>query len=214
MELSEYIINAIQDYGLLAMALIITLEYACFPLPSELVLPLSGAVAAQGSFSFVSVLLLSIAGGIIGSYICYFIGRYGGVPLIDKLSRRFPGLKRGIDSAKVKFDKYSTFSVGICRVIPLCRTYVSFVAGISKQSLAMFTLASSIGITLWNTVLVGLGFMLSKNWMIVMEYYEKYKIGMLILIALAVAAYIVVKIRINKKAVSQETETVTKKPTD
>ena len=73
--MTEYITNVIENYGLIAIFLVIALEYACFPVPSELVLPLSGAVAAQGKFNFLAVYLLSILAGLIGSYICYAIVR-------------------------------------------------------------------------------------------------------------------------------------------
>ena len=132
--MTEYITNVIENYGLIAIFLVIALEYACFPVPSELVLPLSGAVAAQGKFNFLAVYLLSILAGLIGSYICYAIGRYGGVPLLRKIEARFPKFGGGILIAKEKFEKYSTLSVGLCRVVPLCRTYISFVAGLASTS--------------------------------------------------------------------------------
>ena len=65
--LTDYITNMIENYGLIAIFIVIALEYACFPVPSELVLPLSGAVAAQGKFNFWAVYLLSIAAGLVGS---------------------------------------------------------------------------------------------------------------------------------------------------
>ena len=90
--MTEYITNVIENYGLIAIFLVIALEYACFPVPSELVLPLSGAVAAQGKFNFLAVYLLSILAGLIGSYLCYAIGRYGGVRCCARLRRASPNL--------------------------------------------------------------------------------------------------------------------------
>lgn len=140
--MTEFITGFIQDYGLIAIGAAIALEYACFPVPSEVVLPLSGAVAAQGQFSFLAVYLLSIAAGLLGSYICYAIGRFGGVPILNKLEKKWPKFGAGIRTAREKFDKYATLSVGLCRVVPLCRTYISFVAGLGQQNLIAFTLAS------------------------------------------------------------------------
>ncbi|MBR3294742.1 MAG: DedA family protein [Clostridia bacterium] len=195
----DYIIKAIDNYGLIAITLVITLEYACFPVPSEIVLPLSGAVAAQGSFSFLAVYLLSILAGLAGSYICYCIGRFGGVPLLKKLENRFPKFHAGIQFAKEKFEKYSTLSVGFGRVIPLCRTYISFVAGLAEQNILIFTAASAAGIGIWNAILVGLGYLLSSNWQIVAQYYDKFKWVMLFGAILLVVAYILLKRYFNKK---------------
>ncbi len=197
--MSEYIINIIENYGLIAIFLVIMLEYACFPVPSELVLPLSGAVAAQGEFAFLAVLALSLAAGILGSYICYFIGRLGGVPLVNKISNRFPSVGRSIKSATLKFEKYSRLAVMLFRLVPLCRTYISFAAGISKQNVTVFTLFSAIGITVWNTILIGFGYVLSANWQVVMVYYDKYKLVMLALAALLVGLYIFLKVLAGRK---------------
>ena len=197
--MTEYITNVIENYGLIAIFLVIALEYACFPVPSELVLPLSGAVAAQGKFNFLAVYLLSILAGLVGSYICYAIGRYGGVPLLRKIEARFPKFGGGILIAKEKFEKYSTLSVGLCRVVPLCRTYISFVAGLAQQNIALFSVASAAGIGVWNAILVGLGYLLSANWQIVMVYYNKYKVFMLLGAVLAVAAYILLKRYLDRR---------------
>ena len=195
----DSIINAIQDYGLIAIALVVMMEYACFPVPSEIVLPLSGAVAAQGNLSFFAVYAVSIAAGIAGSYICYGIGRFGGVPLMKKLEEKHPKFNSGVQFAKEQFDKYSTVSVGLGRIIPLCRTYISFVAGLAQQNILVFTAASVVGIGAWNAVLVGFGYMLSSNWRVVASYYDRFKWLMLIGAVLLIAAYILLKKYFNKK---------------
>ena len=83
--------------------------------------------------------------------------------------------------------------------MPLCRTYISFVAGLAQQNLLTFTLASGLGIGIWNAILVGLGYLLSANWRLVMVYYDKYKFLMLGAFVLAVVAYILLKCYFGKK---------------
>lgn len=116
----QTVIEIIQKYGLIAIFFAVFLEYACFPVPSEIVLPLSGAVAAQGGFTFLSVYLICIAAGLGGSLLDYSLARWGGVRMMEKLERRFPKLAGGLEVTRQKFEKYAAFSVGICRVIPLC----------------------------------------------------------------------------------------------
>ena len=207
--MTEYLTEIIQQYGLWAVFLVIMLEYACFPLPSELVLPLSGAIAAQGEFSFFTVLAVSVTAGLCGSMICYFIGHFGGAPLLKKFIKRFPKTRKGIDTSQHWFAKYSVLSVCLCRIIPLCRTYISLVAGIARQNKGTFLAASAGGILVWNTILVGFGFYFSKNWQVVVGYYEKYKMIVIILAAVAVVGYVgyrLIKHRRAKQAASKTTQ--------
>ncbi len=195
----QSVIEIIQKYGLVAIFLAVFLEYACFPVPSEIVLPLSGAVAAQGGFTFLSVYLICIAAGLGGSLLDYSLARWGGVRMMEKLERRFPKLAGGLEVTRQKFEKYAAFSVGICRVIPLCRTYISFIAGLAKQDLGTFLGASTIGIAIWNALLVWAGYLLSENWQVVGEYYGKYKYAMLAIIVLGIFTYILLKRMMGKK---------------
>ena len=101
----QSVIEIIQKYGLVAIFLAVFLEYACFPVPSEIVLPLSGAVAAQGGFTFLSVYLICIAAGLGGSLLDYSLARWGGVRMMEKLERRFPKLAGGLEVTRQKFEK-------------------------------------------------------------------------------------------------------------
>lgn len=192
------IVEIIKTYGLVAIFLAVFLEYACFPVPSEIVLPLSGAVAAQGGFSFLSVYVVCIVAGLGGSLLDYSLARWGGVRLMAKLEHRFPKIAGGLEVTRQKFEKYSTLSVGICRVIPLCRTYISFIAGLAKQNLGMFLGASTVGIAIWNALLVWAGYLLAENWQMVGEYYGKYKFAMLAILVLAIFMYLLLKRKVNK----------------
>lgn len=168
--------NLIYEHGLLAMFLIILLEYGCFPVSSEIVLPFSGAVASLQGIPFFVILPVSVAAGLIGTSLCYAIGRYGGVHLLNGLVKKFPKTKKGIDSSYEKFDRYGSFAVCFLRVIPLCRTYIAFIAGAVKQHYLVFLLSSAVGITIWNTLLLGLGYFLRENWKLAGAYYEEYKL--------------------------------------
>ncbi|WP_343210552.1 DedA family protein [Anaerolentibacter hominis] len=162
------------QYGLTAIFLLILLEYACFPVSSEIVLPLAGAVAATRNLSFFLILPVSVVAGLLGTTICFAIGRFGGQKLLNKLQEKFPASRKGIESSFAKFEKHGSKAVCFGRVIPICRTYIAFVAGALKQPYPVFLFSSFIGITVWNTILMGLGYYLKANWKIVQSYYEKY----------------------------------------
>lgn len=161
--------------GLVAVLVLIGLEYACFPIPSEFILPFLGSIASIEGYSVLGVILLSVIASYIGCLICYLIGYYGGVYLYNKIYNKFVRWQKGLNEANRKFEKYGNISVLVCRLVPLCRTYISFFAGIFKQGLIKYSFFSLLGIFIWNTVLITLGFNLANRWQIIGEYYNKYK---------------------------------------
>jgi len=182
------------EYGLLAMFLIILIEYACFPISSEIVLPFSGAVASLQHINFFVILSLSVLAGLIGTSFCYTVGRLGGGALIDWLIKKFPKAEKGIISSQTKFHRYGGLAVCFGRLIPLCRTYIAFIAGAAGQSPIVFLISSFFGITIWNTILIGLGYLLREKWSQVGEYYERYK-DILLPLTLLIGLIILVKVR-------------------
>lgn len=171
----EFFTNLIYEYGLIAMFVLILMEYACFPVSSEIILPFSGAVASIQHISFFLIIPVSILAGILGTCLCYALGRYGGVPLLNKIKTRFPKSEKGLTTSFAKFNQYGSLAVCVGRVIPICRTYIAFVAGAVKQNFFVFVGSSFIGITVWNIILIGLGYVLRENWKLVGDYYSRYK---------------------------------------
>ncbi len=171
----ETFLSLFDRYGIFAMILIIFLEYACFPISSELVLPFSGAVARAENVSFFLLLPLSVLAGLLGTGLCYLAGRIGGETVLTKLIKRFPKTEKAFLSCHAKFEKYGAWAVCIGRVIPLCRTYIAFVAGAVGQSPSVYFPYSLLGITIWNSALLSLGYFLQDNWGAVSGYYDRYK---------------------------------------
>lgn len=196
----ELITELMAQYGLLAMFVLISLEYACLPLPSEVILPLAGAMALASGNSILLAIVVSIAAGLVGSMICYQIGYFGGNAVIDRLIKKYPSMKKGMESTRQFYDRYAIYSVGIGRVIPLFRTYISFVAGMMKQRMSSFLMASILGIMLWNTLLMGLGYWLADEWAQIMKYYDMGKPILLFVGILLVGVLVIKKMRC--KAVS------------
>ncbi len=186
-------INYLKKFGIIAEFFIVLLEYACFPIPSEVVLPFAGAMSVTCSISIVLIILISIIAGILGSIICYYIGYFGTKKIINKISK-----KDGFKESLVKYQKYSNASVCIGRIIPLCRTYISFVAGMSHQPIKQYIFYSSIGITIWNTCLITLGYFFFDHLDDVALFIDKFKLIIIILI-LFIFFFIVIKSIISRK---------------
>lgn len=165
----------ISQYGLVAMFLIIMLEYACFPISSEIVLPFSGAVASINQIPYLVILPLSILAGMIGTGICFSIGWFGGGAILNGIKRKFPKSVKPIDASYEKFIRSSASAVCIGRVIPLIRTYIALVAGSARMNPITYFTSSLLGITVWNTLLIGLGYSLQSNYGRVAGYYDRYK---------------------------------------
>jgi membrane protein DedA with SNARE-associated domain len=165
----------VQNYGMTAVFLLILLEYACFPVSSEIVLPLAGWMAAGQSLSFPVLAAVSTLAGLGGSIITYAIGRFGGSPLLERLMKRFPSVEKPILSSYRTFGNHGRAAVFLSRLIPLCRTYIGFVAGAMKQPVSSYLFYSSFGILLWNTVLTALGYYFYPYRHIFFRYFNEYK---------------------------------------
>lgn len=192
-----FLSQLIYKYGTVAMFLIIMMEYACFPVSSEIVLPLSGAVASINNTHFLVILPLSVLAGMIGTGICYGIGWFGGGAIINAVIKRFPKTEKSLNASHERFHKAGASTVCIGRVIPLVRTYIALIAGAARLSPSIYFPYSFLGITIWNTLLIGLGYSLRENYSRVAIYYEKYKHN-LMPILLVVIAFLIIQ-RIYKK---------------
>lgn len=192
----QTLLHFLSSYGLPAMFLVILLEYACFPVSSEIVLPLCGALAAASGTSYLTLILSSTLAGILGTCICYAIGRYGGTAVLERIMRHFPKTAKPLTASRNKFERCGTYAVAIGRVIPLCRTYIAFIAGASGMKFVPYLVSSLIGITVWNCVLTGIGYVMQENWTYATALYEKYKDVLIPL--LLIAALIIVYHSITK----------------
>lgn len=188
-----FILALFDKFGLFMVFMLVMLEYACFPIPSEIILPFMGYVAKMNCYDLFGVIIMSVLMGCLGSLICYLIGYYGGSKIFNKIYNRFPSWQKGLDNSYKFFNKYGNLSVMVGRVIPMCRTYVSFFAGVFKQSLFKYFLYSIIGVVVWNTMLIVLGYYLTSNWLVVSKYYNDYKFFLIGGIIVFIVAFFVYK---------------------
>lgn len=185
---ATWVEQIIQQYGLLAIFLVVALEYSCFPIPSELVLPFTGFIAATGFLPLPLVLPISVAAGLTGSFACYGLGRFGGERLLHWLLCRWPQTKPSLTASRNWFERAGGWSVLIGRCIPLVRTYISFLSGALRQSPGRFALASLLGIAVWNGALIILGYLLAENWSLITELSDRLQLLLFPLSGLGVAS--------------------------
>ena len=122
MEIGVIIEEFILNYGLISIFIIVALEYANLPLPSEIVLPLAGILSSEYGMNIVLVILVSILGGVTGSLTNYYLGYRFGNPLIYFLKSKYPKTQRAIKESHRFMDKYEKISVMLSRLVPIART--------------------------------------------------------------------------------------------
>ena len=193
MELGIIIEEFILNYGIISIFIIVALEYANLPLPSEIVLPLAGILASEYNMNIILIILVSIIGGIVGSLTNYYLGYYFGNPLIYKLKKKYPKTKRAIKESYRWMEKYENISVMLSRLVPIARTFISIVAGVTRMGVWEFILYSSVGISLWNTILILIGFVIGDNMNQISYILGTYSKVIAILLVISFIIYLVLK---------------------
>ncbi|MGX4599716.1 DedA family protein [Faecalimicrobium sp. JNUCC 81] len=199
MDINILVQNFIEEYGLISIFIIVMLEYANLPLPSEVVLPFVGIMVSKGNIGFEIAVIISIIGGLVGSITNYLLGLYFGKSVIKYLLENHPKTKESIKSSTWWIKKYGKLSVMLARVVPLARTFISIPAGMTKMNIGSFLLYSSIGISIWNIVLIYLGYVLGGNLHQITHIMKNYSIIMIILMAIGIATYYMVKKNRHKR---------------
>lgn len=188
--LTAWIVSVVAALGYTGIFLLMLIEGIITPIPSELVVPFAGYLAAQGRFDPGLVVLSATAGATIGSTVAYYIGLYAGRPLIQRYGR-FIGLgEDDLRWAEAWFDKYGDWGNLIGHAIPGIRSFISFPAGIAKMNIRRYVFFTALGSAIWNTVLVVVGYFLLDRWIVFAETTENVDIYIVIAAIAIIAGYI------------------------
>ena len=154
----------VDSFGYFGIFIATSLEYGCFPVSSEVLLPLIGYFVYRGELSLFITILVSTFGGIVGSIFCYMIGRFGKNLIEEVLVPKYKSINLGVKNAQKVFNKFGKQSVLIARVFPIARTYISFPAGLSGMNYSVFIIYTAIGSFIWNCLLISIGYILGEHW--------------------------------------------------
>lgn len=169
---------------------LMTLESMVVPLPSEAVMPFAGFLWFEHKLSFWWIVLAATLGSIIGSLISYYIGAYGGRPLVRKFGRYVLLNEHDLKNTEIFFAKYGDKTIFISRFIPVIRHLISIPAGVGRMNIWKFSIYTIAGAGLWNAFLTWLGYQLGSNWEKIRQYSEIIDIVLVILIIAAVIFFI------------------------
>lgn len=168
-------------------------------IPSEIVLAFGGYLVSQHEINFFGAVLFGTAGGVIAQIFVYWIGRYGGRPVLEKYGKYIFIQKKHIDHSEEWFNKYGTGVIFTARFIPIVRHAISVPAGISRMPLGKFTMLTTLAVIPWSALFVYLGMTLGDKWEDIDEVAAKYT-NEIILVALAlIIIYFVYKWYKSKK---------------
>lgn len=155
----EVILDYFSQYGLLFLFIIVFLEYLNLPgLPAGIIMPAAGVLIARGHINFFTAICISVLAGLLGSICLYIIGRYGGAILLDRYIKKFPNQKKYLDKISRRIKESGNYGVFISKLIPVARTLVSIPAGVFKINFIGFSIFSTMGIIIWNTVFISAGY--------------------------------------------------------
>ncbi len=185
----------IATYGYLAIFLLMVAESACIPVPSELIMTFGGALAAGAvpgtRLNLIAVIIAGVAGNVVGSYIAWAVGRYGGQPALRRWGSRFWLREHDLDRANLWFARYGARAVLIGRLLPVVRTFISLPAGIAGMEPVRFGIYTTIGCIPWTAALAYAGYAVGANWQSIVNGFHgpTYIIAAVVVIALAVAIW-------------------------
>ncbi len=169
--MSDWIVSVITEFNYLGIVLLMLLEAVFPPIPSELIIPFAGYTAAAGALNPVLVVLAATLGSILGAIPWFLAGWFFGLERCKWLANRFGRLltvsSQDIDLADRWFDRYGWTVVFFGRLLPIIRTLISVPAGLTGMKPHWFILASLAGMTLWNIILVGAGYLLHEHYHLV-----------------------------------------------
>ena len=174
--ITDYVLH----YGYLAVFVLMVLESACIPVPSEVTMLFGGALANAAfldslgqsgeHLNFVVVALVGTAGNLVGSWIAWGVGYRGGRPLIERWGRYILLREHELDRAEVWFERHGQLAVLVSRLLPVVRTFISLPAGIAQMRFARFSFYTVLGCLPWTFALTAVGYALGSQWDVVERY--------------------------------------------
>jgi membrane protein DedA with SNARE-associated domain len=165
--ITEPIANAATDFidavGVVGVFLLMVLESACIPVPSEVIMLFAGFNVSTGDMTLIAVIVAGVAGNVVGSAIAYAAGYFGRIELLDR--NRFIHInKKHLDQADRWFERHGDATVFFARMLPIIRTFISLPAGVARMPFGRFVLLTTLGCIPWVTALALIGREVGDNW--------------------------------------------------
>jgi membrane protein DedA with SNARE-associated domain len=188
--LGQFIISVVSHASYPGIVVLMAIESACIPLPSEVIMPFSGYLVFVGRFNLLGVSLAGAIGCNVGSMVAYGIGARGGRPLIERYGRYVLITHRELAMADRWFERYGDWTVFFARLLPLIRTFIALPAGVSRMNVVRFNVYTFLGSLPWCFVLAYAGVKLGDHWMVLREYFHRFDVVLTVMFVVAVIWFV------------------------
>jgi membrane protein DedA with SNARE-associated domain len=196
-------VDLMDNLGGPGAALLVAIDNIFPPMPSELVLPLAGFSASQGTMTLFMALFWTTLGSVAGAMLTYWLGAWLGRDRVRALIIRIPLMKESdFDRTERWFNKHGTKAVFFGRMVPLFRSLISLPAGIERMPMRQFLSLTTLGSLIWNSVFVVAGYLLGANWQLVDEYAGIFQYVVMAAVAIAIVLFAAVRVRDRKRSKS------------
>ena len=184
--LAGFIIATISNLGYGGIVLLMAIESACIPLPSEIIMPFAGYLVFKGEMQLWAVALAGAVGCVLGSFVAYYAGAWGGRPFIEKYGKYILVSHHDLAMADRWFQRHGDITIFIGRLLPVIRTFIAFPAGISRMAIGRFVIYTFVGSYIWCWGLAWVGLKLGQNWNTLGVYFHRFDaaIGVILLAGL------------------------------
>jgi membrane protein DedA with SNARE-associated domain len=179
---------AFAGYG--GIVILMGIESACIPLPSELIMPFAGYLVFEGKMRLLWVATAGALGCNVGSLIAYEVGCYGGRPLVERYGRWILMGRRELDLAERFFTRWGYLAVFVGRLLPIVRTFIALPAGISRMPRLRFHIYTFLGSWPWCFGLAWVGMKLGENWRGIGKYFHKFDAVIVLVLAAGVLWFV------------------------
>jgi membrane protein DedA with SNARE-associated domain len=172
--LAAWIMGVISSLGYSGIVLLMAIESACIPLPSEIIMPFAGFLVFKGEMTLGGVALAGAIGCVVGSIPAYYLGMYGGRPLVEKYGKWVLISHKDLNWADKAFAKHGEIIIFIGRLLPAVRTFIAFPAGVARMNMPKFVVYTFVGSLIWCYLLALAGLKAGENWESLKVYFHQF----------------------------------------
>lgn len=174
MAVAVWIMSVISTMGYGGIVLLMAIESACIPLPSEIIMPFAGYLVYKSDMVLWGVALAGAIGCVLGSIPAYYVGLFGGRPLADKYGKYVLISKKDLNMADRWFAQHGEITIFIARLLPAVRTFIAFPAGVARMNMPKFIIYTFIGSFIWCWLLALAGMKFGEHWTELKVYFHQF----------------------------------------
>ena len=170
----SWILEIIRSMHYAGIVLLMAIESACIPLPSEIIMPFAGFLVSKGEMTLFGIALAGAIGCVVGSIPAYYVGMFGGRPLAERFGKYVLISKDDLDMADRWFKNHGEIIIFIARLLPAVRTFIAFPAGVARMNMMKFIIYTFVGSFIWCWVLGYAGMKTGEHWESLGKYFHEF----------------------------------------